>query len=176
MNEEVELVLGQKMADDAFRRVHAILVMPDGRILTRRKRGEVRLTGGHIDPDDVNVEAALRREVLEEINCKVDRVQYVGYINYYDDEINAPAKMARMVARIAEILPAQPDPDLEQNWTYGRELLPPEIAREQFVQSMPAGNTAELFDECMKVANAHGFFDQPQNTEVEIINEEILEA
>ena len=37
------------------------------------------LPGGHIDPSDKNLEAALRREIKEELNCAVKRWKPVGY-------------------------------------------------------------------------------------------------
>lgn len=172
MEEEFELVSGERLPDSVFKRVHAILVMPDGRVLIRRKHGEARITGGHIEQGDNGIYNALKREVLEELNCVVDRVEYVGYINYSNFKTGEHEKQARMVARVAEILPAKADPDRTNNWIYGRELLPPELAKNEIVNSAPAGNTAELFDACMEVATENGFFDQPKNMKAEIINSE----
>ena len=172
MEEEFELVVGEILPESEFARVHAILVVPDGRVLVRRKFGEARITGGHIEPGDCDIYDALRREVLEELNCVVDRVEYVGYINYSNFKTGEREKMARMVARVAEILPAKVDPDRANNWIYGRELLPPELAKIEYVKSAPRGNTAELIDVCLEVASKNNFFDQPRNSEVEIINEE----
>lgn len=172
MNEKFDLIVGKHLPENEFSRVHAILVMPDERILVRRKLGEVRVTGGHVDPGDKNLEEALKREILEELNCKIDKISYVGYINYTNLDTGETEKMARMVARVSEILPARPDPDRKNNWIYGREILPVKIARAEFVKSAPLGNTAELVDACMKVARQNGFFIEPENQKAEIINVE----
>lgn len=172
MNEKFELVLGKKLPEGDFSRVHALLVMPDGRVLARRKRGEARITGGHIGPGDTSLEDALRRELLEELNCEVDKIAYVGYVIYENLDTGEVENLARMVARVSKILPARPDPDRENNWIYGRELLPQEFAKEQIVASAMSGNTAELFDACIVTAEANNFFDQPKNSNTEIINDE----
>ena len=45
-------------------RVHAVLVTKDGRMLLRYKNGSpLKVTGGHIDPEDIDMCSAVAREV-----------------------------------------------------------------------------------------------------------------
>lgn len=58
-------------------RVRAVLVTPDGRLLAIRRDRPGRATywvlpGGHVDPGDQSLEAALSREISEEIAGKAD--------------------------------------------------------------------------------------------------------
>lgn len=58
-------------------RVRAVLVTPDGCLLAIRRDRPDRATywvlpGGHVDPEDQNIEAALSREISEEIADEAD--------------------------------------------------------------------------------------------------------
>jgi ADP-ribose pyrophosphatase YjhB (NUDIX family) len=58
-------------------RVRAVLVTPDGCLLVIRRDRPDRaaywvLPGGHVDPEDQNIEAALSREISEEIAGEAD--------------------------------------------------------------------------------------------------------
>ena len=58
-------------------RVRAVLVTPDGCLLAIRRDRPDRATywvlpGGHVDPEDQNIEAALSREISEEIAGEAD--------------------------------------------------------------------------------------------------------
>lgn len=156
-------------------RVHAVLVTSDGRVFLRYKNGEVRkVTGGHIEPGDINIAAALEREVLEEIHCKIDRHDYLGYVEYFNDEENLHEYWVREVARIAEILPAAPDPDREDDWTYGRTLAPMDFARtEKVVPEIFAPAMAEILEAAYRTATENKYFTEPVSNEVEVLNEEI---
>ncbi len=68
--EEYKLFLNKTPGDGKFDRAHAILLTHDGRVLLRYKNGEPRITGGHIDLDDVSLEMALRRELLKRLIVK----------------------------------------------------------------------------------------------------------
>lgn len=168
-----------------FTRVHAVLVMPDGRVLVRYKNGEARITGGRIDPEDVDMESALKREVLEEINCVVDKCDYLGYLevekrDYYGgigielDDMEGTENWARMVARVTEIGEPQPDPDRE-DWTYGRVLAPAEMAREELAKWQNS-NMDKVFDAAMRVAQEKGYFTESKSWEYEVLNEEMHEG
>lgn len=172
--EKFILHLGVWPEDQKVERVHAVLVTADGRILLRYKNGAVRkVTGGHIDPEDKDMQIALKREVLEELNCKIDRCDYLGYLEYINEVEGVHENWARMVARVSEIGPAKPDPDRESEWIYGRTLATPEFARkepvepESFVQPM-----AELLEYALKVAQEQGYFTEPTSSQNEVINEE----
>lgn len=161
--------------DEKVDRVHAALVTDDGRVFLRYKNGEVRkVTGGHIDPEDISIQAALERELLEEINCKIDKCDYLGYLEYIDEDKGLREIWVRMVARIAEIMPAKPDPDREDEWIYGRTLATPDFAKkEPVVQEIFVRPMAEILDRALEVAEEKGYFTKPFNTETEIINEEV---
>lgn len=64
------LHLGGDPGGQTFSRVHAVLVTDDGRVLLRYKNGDPRITGGRINETDENLEAALKREIAEEISCE----------------------------------------------------------------------------------------------------------
>ncbi len=157
-------------------RVHAVLVTKDGRVFLRYKGGNVRkVTGGHIDPGDKDAEAALRRELLEEINCKVDCCDYLGYIEYINDDERE--YWVRMVARLSEILPAQPDPDRAEKWIYGRALMLPEAAEEVVVEDDDFREImAQIMQAALRTAKEKGYFTEPINTETEILNQEVHEV
>lgn len=157
-------------------RVHAVLVTKDGRVFLRYKNHEVRkVTGGHIDPDDTSIESALARELLEEINCKIDRQNYLGYLEYTNDEDGVHEIWARMVARISEILPAQADIDRDDGMVYGRVLAPLDFARaEEVKQDLYATTMSEVLDYAYRTAQEKGYFTEPLSQEKEILNEESL--
>ena len=79
-------------------------------VIKMAKRG---LRVEEFDASDENLEAALRREVLEEINCEIDKIEYLGYLEvemrrYYDEIgldyeiVREKENWARMVARGVE--------------------------------------------------------------------------
>lgn len=168
-----ELFLGEYPKDHSFNRVHVILLTPDGRVLLRYKNGEPRVTGGRIDATDVDFEAALRREVREEINCEIDKCDYLGYIKFTTSTESGPTVeyFARMVARVSKIGTPSPDPDREDNWIYGRTLAPLENAKQELGSVSKFGqNNLKLLDAAYKVAQAQGYFTEKLSTELEILN------
>lgn len=175
--EKAKLYLGKLPEDGKFSRVHAILLTKDGRVLLRYKNGEPRVTGGRIDEGDTDLEAALKRELLEEINCKIDKCDYLGYIEVGEAESNKKENWARMVARVSEIDAAKADPDREHNWIYGRTLAPREIATEELSQVEIFGkNNVKLLDEAYRVAREQGYFTEDPSTEYEVLNVESKDA
>ncbi len=166
-----KLYLDCKPENNKFDRVHAVLVMDDERILVRYKNGDGRITGGHIDPEDENMEAALRRELVEEINCEIDKCDYVGYlqVRFEDGRVE---NWARFVARLSRIGIAQPDPDRVEKWIYGRTLVPVDIAKAELVGKAPFGDTDKLVDRAMEIARSKDYFTKPANSKVEVINPE----
>ncbi len=163
----------EKLDFAEFNRVHAVLVMPDGRHLVRFKNGEGRITGGHIDPSDGSLEEALARELLEEINVTIDKCDYLGYLEVNNLEDGTREKWARMVARIKTIGEAIPDPDRQNNWIYGRALMPIEVAHVEMDDKFPTNR--EVLDAAMAVAKANNYFTKLQITQTEILNEESKE-
>lgn len=175
MMEEYKLFLKKTPKDGKFQRVHAVLVVQDGRILLRYKNGEARITGGRIDASDNDLEAALRREVLEEINCEIDKIEYLGYLEAEikkDDEL-VKENWARMVARVSKILSPKADPDREGNWVYGRTLAPREIATEELAKAPKFGNNnIKILNAAYEVAREKEYFTELPNEEYEVLNVE----
>lgn len=165
--EDYKLFLKKTPENGEFNRVHAVLLTTDGRVLLRYKNGEPRITGGRLDVTDQSLEAALRREILEELNCEIDRCEYLGYIKTED------GNWARMVARVSKILPPKPDPDREGNWIYGRVLAPRDIATEELSKVPTFGaNNVKLLDAAYKVARENGYFTELPSSEYETLNVE----
>ncbi len=182
-NVDYKLYLDKYPQDEKFNRVHAVLVTHDGRVMLRYKNGEARITGGRIDEADVDLEVALRREILEELNCEIDKIEYLGYLEVemekYYEEIGLDCEIvrerenwARMVARVSKILPPKADPDREGNWIYGRTLAPPEIAKAELTKSAPMGDTDKLIDYALKIAREKGYFTEVPSQEYETLNVE----
>lgn len=181
---DYKLFLGKYPQGGKFNRVHAILLTADGRVLLRYKNGEPRITGGRIDTNDQDPETALRREIVEELNCEIDRCDYLGYLEvdkrrYYDaigvktEEMDGDMYWARMVARVIKILPPKPDPDREGNWIYGRVLAPREIAYEEMAKIPVFGQSnAKLLDAAYKVAREKEYFTELPSKEYETLNVE----
>lgn len=164
---EYKLFLKKLPQDGKFSRVHAVLLTKDERVLLRYKNGEPRVTGGRIDEEDKDLEAALRREVLEELNCEIDRCDYLGFIETED------GNWARMVARVSKILPPRPDPDRDGNWIYGRVLAPREVATEELSQVPIFGfNNAKLLDAAYRIAREKEYFTELPSQEYETLNVE----
>lgn len=181
--EEYKLFLKKMPEDGKFQRVHAVLVTHDGRVLLRYKNGEARITGGRIDAEDKDLESALRREILEELNCEIDKIEYLGYLEVdmaahcaeqgCDDSLHEPKEnWARMVARVTKILPPKADPDRENNWIYGRTLAPAEIAKEELMKSAPMGDTDKLIDYALRIAREKEYFTEVPNEGYEVLNTE----
>lgn len=161
-------------ADGEVAQIQAVLLIADGRVLTRIKNGEARLSGGRPELEDTSIEETLRREVLEEANAEIDKIAYLGYqeaIGNWDGEEEV-ALQSRMVALVTEILPAQPDPDSNGTWTYGRELLPRAEATKAYEKSF--GEIGRiLIDLAYARADELGYFTEALNESVEVINLEV---
>lgn len=183
-NVDYKLYLDKYPQDGKFNRVHAILLTKDGRVLLRYKNGEPRITGGRIDAGEQSLEETLKREVLEELNCEIDRCDYLGYIvvdkkNYYDainvdiEDDSGDMYWARMVARVSKILPPRSDPDRNGNWVYGRVLAPREIAYEEMTKVDIFGtNNGKLLDAAYKIAREKEYFTEVPSQEYEALNVE----
>ena len=150
-----------------IKQVHAVLVTADGRILLRIKNGSYRLTGGHPEAVDQDYRATIRREALEEADVEVDKIDYIGYQEVFEDDEHY-AQM-RTVARVSKIHPATPDPDRRGQWTYGRILVTPDEARAQ----LPFGElNLPLVNNAIHTATKRGYFTEPTNQNRELINSE----
>ena len=183
-NVDYKLYLDKYPQNGKFNRVHAILLSNVGRVLLRYKNGEPRITGGRINDGEQGLEETLKREVLEELNCEIDRCDYLGYIvvdkkEYYDsigvdvEDNDGDMYWARMVARVSKILPPEPDLDRDGNWVYGRVLAPREIAREEMTKVEIFGmNNGKLLDAAYKIAHEKEYFTELPSQEYETLNVE----
>ncbi|GEM_PF-982863 len=150
-----------------IKQVHAVLVTADGRILLRIKNGSYRLTGGHPEPTDQDYMATIRREALEEADVEVDKIDYIGYQEVFEE--NEHYAQMRVVALVSKIHPATPDPDRRGKWIYGRILVTPDEARAQ----LPFGElNAPLIDSAINIATVNKYFTGPINQTRELINAE----
>lgn len=161
-------------AEGEVAQIQAVLLTADGRVLVRIKNGEARLSGGKPELDDTSLEETLRREVLEETNAEIDKIAYLGYqeaISDWDGE-EETVLQSRMVALVTEILPAQPDPDSDGTWTYGRELLPRAEATTAYEKSFgEIGRT--LINLAYTRADELEYFTKAPNETAEVINPEV---
>lgn len=160
-------------AEGEVAQIQAVLLTADGRVLTRIKNGEARLSGGKPEIEDTSIEETLRREVLEEANAEIDKIAYLGYqeaISDWDGE-EETVLQSRMVVLVTEILPAQPDPDSNGTWTYGRELLPRAEATVAYEKSFGEIGRV-LIDLAYARAEELGYFTEAVSGQVEIINPE----
>jgi ADP-ribose pyrophosphatase len=89
--------------------VAAVLVGPDGRVLLLRRakdpgKGLFGLPGGFVDTGE-KAEDALRREILEEVNLRVDSLEYIGSgtNQYVYREVTYPVLDFFFVARTTDI-------------------------------------------------------------------------
>lgn len=161
-------------AEGEVAQIQAVLLTADGRVLVRIKNGEARLAGGRPELEDTSLEETLRREVLEEANVEIYKIAYLGYqeaISDLDGEEEI-ALQSRMVALVTEILSAQPDPDSDNTWTYGRELLPRGQATAAYVKSF--GEIGQiLIDSAYARAEELGYFTETRSEVAEVINPEV---
>lgn len=148
--------------------VHGVLLTRDGRVLIRIKNGSARLTGGRPERGETWVET-LRREAMEEASVRIGETRYLGY-QIPEGEQYA---QVRLVALIDEIFPAQPDPDRDNNWIYGRELVPVDIARERFLESFGEIG-AEIIDAATRVGRQESWFENA-NQATEVLNSESMD-
>ena len=114
------------------RQVYGLIFTRDGRMLLKvenKSRGKVySLAGGTPETFDVDKEATLRRELIEEVNVTIEKPITVGY-QEVDEENGTPTyAQFRMTAIIDNIGPCLPDPDNGE--TYERLLTTPSRAIE----------------------------------------------
>ncbi len=111
--------------------VYGLVFDREGRMLLKAetKRGERIFSpaGGTPEPFDIDREATLRRELVEEVNTTLSSdILYVGYQLIEGDGERPPYAQVRMTAIIDTIGEARPDPD--NGATYERVLVSPERA------------------------------------------------
>jgi len=101
---------GEVPTNILVKQVYGIIFSNDGRLLLFKDGDTYSLAGGTPEPQDNSIEETLRRELIEEVNVKIDTPYIVGYrLIDEKNEIN-PYAQVRMTALITQIDPSQPDP------------------------------------------------------------------
>ena len=115
-----------------IRQVQGLIFTRDGRLLIKSEiingKKVYSLAGGTPEDYDVDREATLRRELLEEINTTIFEPYYVGYQTVEGDGDRPTYAQIRMTAIIDTIGESIPDPD--SGTVYERLLTTPERAIE----------------------------------------------
>lgn len=94
-------------------------------VICRRRKGGYTLPGGSIEPGE-SLEQALAREVQEESNMRVLRMQPVGYQKVWKEDVK-PYFQLRFYAQVEPYGDFESDPDED---IVGIELVSPERAEE----------------------------------------------
>ncbi|MEO7196371.1 MAG: NUDIX domain-containing protein [Pseudonocardiaceae bacterium] len=89
--------------------VYGWLVDDAGRVLVQDTGDQFNLPGGSPEPIDVDLAATVVREAMEESQVTVTDVVYLGYEQVL--RLGRPQALVRMVGRIDEFHPRQPDTD-----------------------------------------------------------------
>ena len=110
--------------------VYGVIFTNDGRTLLKvrhyQNNTSYALAGGTPEKFDSDLIAALRRELIEEVNTTIHNPLYLGYQLVENDGDKPPYAQVRMVTLIDKIGKKQPDPDTGE--TYDRLLTTPENA------------------------------------------------
>lgn len=115
-----------------IRQVYGVIFTEDGRTLLkveRKPNGKLTysLAGGTPEHFDMDRNATLRRELIEEVNTTInDDILYVGYQQVSGDNDKPTYAQVRMVAMIDKIGEKLPDPD--NGKIYDRLLTSPDRA------------------------------------------------
>ena len=113
--------------------VYGVIFTKDGRTLLKVEeksdgRKVYSLAGGTPEDFDLDREATLRRELVEEVNTTIERPVLVGYQEVDEENGKEAYAQVRMTALIEKIGEIKPDPDNGE--TYQRLLTSPSRAIE----------------------------------------------
>ncbi|PKK95838.1 MAG: hypothetical protein CVV59_01660 [Tenericutes bacterium HGW-Tenericutes-4] len=133
------------------KQVYGVAFTKNGRIILMLKENEngtiYSLAGGTPEAFDENMEATLRRELIEEINITITKPILVGYQKVDEENGKPPYAQVRMVAMIEKIGPSLPDPDT--GCTYRRVLTHPKSA----IKKLKWGEVGKLLiEESVRIA------------------------
>ena len=103
--------------------VYGVLFDGDGNILIRNDEGICGLIGGTPEKGETR-EQTLQREALEEVNCEISDLHYLGYQEVRGD--GEPYAQLRYIAKVKNVGPVRPDPD--NGKTYERLFVAPAVA------------------------------------------------
>lgn len=114
---------GEIPANLKVNQVYGLIFSSDGRMLLRIEDNKYKLAGGRPEEYDADMEATLKRELLEEVNVVIGTAYMVGYQLVDEENGSIPYAQVRMAAVIENIGPSKPDSD--NGRIYGRFLTPP---------------------------------------------------
>lgn len=102
--------------------VYGIIFTEDSRILLCKEGNKYSLAGGKPEDEDTGIQGTLRRELIEEVNVKINTPHMVGYQLVDEEDGSKPYAQVRMTALIKNIGEKKPDPATGR--TYDRVLVP----------------------------------------------------
>lgn len=106
-----------------IKQVYGVLFDDGGRILLMKDGDRYSLAGGTPENFDLDIEATLRRELIEEINTTIEKPILLGYQSVDEEDKSPIYAQVRMVALIDKIGEAKPD--IDNGKTYERVLVTP---------------------------------------------------
>ncbi len=129
--------------------VAGILFNDEGKVLVKKDAdGIYGLAGGTPEAGETR-EETLHREVDEEVNCKIDNLQYIGYQVVKGD--GKPYAQLRYIAHVTYFGPNRPD--LDNGKIYERSFVPAEDANKH----LKYGKTGdEIIEAAVRVAKKVG--------------------
>ena len=134
-----------------IKQVYGVIFTKNGQMLLMVKERDNQmiysLSGGTPEIYDADIEATLRRELIEEINTTIEKPILIGYQDVDEDNGKPIYAQVRMVAKINNIGESKPDVDGEE--TYKRLLTYPERA----IELLNWGESGKLMvEEAVRVA------------------------
>lgn len=102
--------------------IYGIIFTKDSRILLIKEGNEYSLAGGKPEKKDKGIQGTLRRELIEEVNVKINTPRTVGYQLVDEKDGSEPYAQVRMTALIKSIGEKKPDPATGR--IYERVLVP----------------------------------------------------
>lgn len=141
---------GEVPAHLEVKQVYGVVFTKDGRImlmaLEKNDKIIYSIAGGTPEAKDIDREATLRRELMEEISITISKPIMIGYQEVDEGNGKRPYAQVRMVAMIDEIKELMPDPDT--GITYKRVLTHPTKA----IEKLNWHNGEKLIEEAVKLA------------------------
>ena len=134
--------------------VYGIIFNKANEILICKQKGhkDWNIPGGHPEKGET-IEETLRRELLEEVDVKVENIIPIGVVKgiFPDEPDSKFLYQVRCVATLKELLPQTPDPDNGKTWE--RRFIP----AEKITEYIKWGQMGEaVFKDAIEVWNQTG--------------------